>query len=89
MEPSVIWLAGLFISSISVNISLFKIVIDDKIARPIVVSLILNRKLLCAGWRYLFICIDWTVSCNFLYFIQFNIIFGSVFLDKTTQHRCY
>jgi hypothetical protein len=40
--PQLIWLAGLFITSITINTGLLKVVTDDKFERPNAVSLIIN-----------------------------------------------
>jgi len=40
--PQLVWLAGLFITSITINTGLLKVVTDDKFERPNAVSLTIN-----------------------------------------------
>ncbi|MDP1614307.1 MAG: GAF domain-containing protein [Methylococcales bacterium] len=48
-DPQWIWLASIFVASITANAGLLKIVTDDKIKRPNVVAIILNFILSCVG----------------------------------------
>jgi hypothetical protein len=63
-----IWLAGLFIASISTNTTLIKLVTDDKLERPNIVSLFFNSLLTIVGGFFSFLLLGLFYASGFILF---------------------
>lgn len=70
-NPQILWLAGLYVSSITINTGLLKIITDDKIPRPNVVAGYLNALLTLIGGIG---CYYFLGILTLLLFVPFNLI---------------
>lgn len=66
--PQLAWLAGLFVTSITTNTGLLKIVTDDKFERPNAVSLLINGLLSLVGGFFGLILVGVVFSVGFVVF---------------------
>jgi hypothetical protein len=83
---SISWLAGLFVTSITINTALLKVIYDDKFAHPSLVSLFINSLLSVVGGFFIYILAGFQFSVAFICFNASSFFLMVYFTKKRTVY---